>query len=282
MRTWPAIDVEPLTEPDLLQAALVDFDVAAIDERSGDAWRVFFHTSAGRDRAADVLPQGFPSSTFTRIDVADENWAVRSQASLRAVRVGAILVAPPWGVPDAAGDQAENLSSIAIVIVIEPSMGFGTGHHATTRLCLNALQQIDLKGRSVMDAGTGSGVLAIAASRLGASHVVAIDDDADAVQSARDNAVRNGAAVDFRVTDLRSVILPPFDIVVANLTGGLLIQSAAHLTALVGARGTMVVSGVMTHEEAAVLTAFPAFRTVERYQEDEWLCVVLRREEAFA
>jgi ribosomal protein L11 methyltransferase len=286
MRTWPAIDVGRLSVPDLLQAALTDYGVVAIDEHSPESWRVFFSTPAERDNAATSLTTRFPDLSMESIDVPDEDWAARSQAGLRAVRIGNIVVAPPWDVPaDDGSEPSAPISRVRLrkptVVVIEPSMGFGTGHHATTRLCLAALQQFDLRGETVIDVGTGSGVLAIAASRLGAARVIAIDDDPDAVQSAQDNVARNGVTVDLRVGDLRVLVLSRFDMVLANLTGALLIQSAGRLQDLTAPRGPMILSGFMTHEEPDVVAAFPSLRVLERSQEDEWVCVTLQREGAF-
>jgi ribosomal protein L11 methyltransferase len=271
--------VEGVREPDLLQAALTDYEVAAIDEGSSEAWTVFFHSAAVRDRAVAHLPAAFPALTLEAIDVEDEDWARRSQSALRAVRVGRVIVAPPWDVAGHAGLEAR--ADRPTVVVIEPSMGFGTGHHATTRLCLAALQQWHVKGGTVIDVGTGSGVLAIAARLLGAAHVVAVDDDPDAVQSARENASRNGVTIDFRVADIRQIALARFDVVIANLTGAVLAACAARLMDLAAARAPVIVSGLLVHEEAAVLAAFAPFRLADRSQEEEWVCLTLRREAAF-
>ena len=274
VRTWPALDVRPVSE--LLQAALVDYEATAIEERSPDDWRVFFTTVSERDRAAAALKSAFPNLTIAFIDVPDENWAARSQASLRAVRVGNIVIAPPWDVP--AGPQSRTRPTHDLVIVIQPSMGFGTGHHATTRLCVAALQRLDLKGRSVLDVGTGSGVLAIAASLLGASRSVGIDDDADAITAARENVGLNPQAeVTVLVQDLRSTDVGSADIVIANLTGGLLISAALTLQEFVTRGGMLVLSGLMTLEEKDVLSAFPTWRVEHRSEEDDWLCLMLSR-----
>ena len=286
MRTWPAIDVDRLTEPDLLHAALTDFDVVAIDERAPDSWTVVFQTAGDRDRAAHAIPAVFPDLRVERVDVPDEDWALRSQAGLNAIRVGSIIVAPPWDVPAGAIEATTAPGASAavrdpVVIVIQPSMGFGTGHHATTRLCLQALQQLNIEGRTAIDVGTGSGVLAIAALLRGAAHAVAIDDDPDAVQAARENADRNGVSVEFLVADMRATALSPFDLVMANLTGGLIVQSASRRQDLMPARGCIILSGFQDHEEAAVLAALPALRVADRGQEDEWVCVTLRHERAF-
>lgn len=264
-RSWPALDIHPVSE--FLQAALIDFDVAAIDERADDEWRVFFASADARDRAASALRLEFPGTTIEPTDIPDENWAARSQAGLRAVRVGSIVVAPPWDVPEGSSD---------LVIVIHPSMGFGTGHHATTRLCLDALQRLDMGGRNVIDVGTGSGVLAIAASLLGASRSVGIDDDADAIANARENLELNPrAAVTLRVADLRSADLGSADVVVANLTGGLLISAARVLQDLTAGGGRLVLSGLMRPEESDVIAAFPAWQVEHRAYEDEWVVLML-------
>ena len=262
MRPWPALVVSGLADTELVQAALTDFDVAAIEETSAESWRVFFQDSSDRDRAAGALRAGFPGLSIEAIDVPDEDWAARSQADLRAVQIGRIIVAPPWDAP--------------LTIVIQPSMGFGTGHHATTRLCLAALQRIDLAQRTVLDVGTGSGVLAIAASRLGAPDVTGIDDDADAIHAAWENLALNpGAMVSLIVGDLRSTALRPADVVLANLTGGLLIASAARLKTLTSARGHLVLSGFMTHEERDVLAAFGGFAVAHRDEEEGWVCAAI-------
>ena len=265
MRTWPALEVtfnDPASD-ELLQAAISDFQIAAVEEVAPTTWRVFFQSSDERDRAAAELASDFPDGSLTSLDVADEDWAARSQASLHAIRVGKILVAPPWDVPE--------------VIVIQPSMGFGTGHHATTRLCLAALQRVDMAGARVLDVGTGSGVLAIAASVFGATYVLGIDDDPDAVQAARENVALNAANVEIRVADLRTLPDERFDVVLANLTGALLIHAADRLQAFVGHTGQLILSGLMQHEEHDVLAAFPTFITRDRTQEHEWVCVTLQR-----
>jgi ribosomal protein L11 methyltransferase len=272
---WPALTVSGFrpasgTAPsdgadiaELFQAALTDYDIPAIDETTDEAWRVFFPTSEARDQALGTLRAAFPMLSIQPLDVADEDWAAKSQANLQAVQVSRVIVAPPWDVPT--------------TIVIQPSMGFGTGHHATTRLCLAALQRIDLAGHSVLDVGTGSGVLAITASRLGATDVTGIDDDADAIHAAWENlALNTGAQVSLLVGDFRTDAVVPADIVLGNLTGGLLIASADRLRRLVNAHGALIVSGFMTSEERDVAAAFSAFTVEHRAEEDGWVCVTLR------
>lgn len=279
MRTWPALDIQQADPDELLHAFLIDFNVAAIEDS-----RFFFHTSDDRDRAAAALRAAFPALAVLAIDVADEDWAARSQAALRAIQVGNIVVAPPWDLPAATGGDQTSVGAgssrppLMHAIIIQPSMGFGTGHHATTRLCLAALQQLDLQHRSVIDVGTGSGVLAIAARRLGASGVLALDNDPDAIAAAEENVALNQASrIALEVADFRESKIGQFDVLVSNLTGVLLIASAGRLQELVVAGGDIVISGFLTDEQPDVLAAFSASDAVKITQEDDWICAVLRR-----
>jgi ribosomal protein L11 methyltransferase len=279
MRTWPALRVSGLAAPlpdtevcagDLLHAALADHPIAAVEEISPDQWHVYFATSDDRRAAADMVSSLFPAVSMTLADVPDDDWAAKSQASLRAIRAGGVIVAPPWDV---------SLAADARHVIIQPSMGFGTGHHATTRLCLQALQDLPLHGRRVLDVGTGSGVLAIAASLLGASEVVGIDDDPDAVEAARNNLGLNaGAAARFDVVDLRAFEELAFDVVTANLTGGLLAATARRLENLTRPAGSLILSGLMVSEAEDVLRAFTGCAVIRRANEDEWVSVTLARE----
>jgi ribosomal protein L11 methylase PrmA len=320
--TYPALDLRFAPGPgagtfqDMLYAELDAFEPVAIQEHeAGDGWRVFFRTPALRDAARATLASEFGNALLDLVplDVDDEDWARRSQASLTAVRVGRIVVAPPWalgslitdhssGITDPVSriadpesrisdpasrisDPASRISDPAsripdpdIVIVIDPSMGFGTGHHATTRLCLELLQRNDVCGKRAIDVGTGSGVLALGAWALGASSVSALDNDADALQNARDNIERNRAAASIEVleVDLATVMLTPADIVLANLTGAVLQRHASALKRLLADDGVLIVSGFSGEEVEEVARAFSA-KPLEIVREGEWAAAVFKR-----
>jgi ribosomal protein L11 methyltransferase len=293
----------------MLYAELDPFEPVAIQEHdAGDGWRVFFRTAAMRDAARGALASEFGNALLDLVpqDVDDEDWARRSQASLQAIRAGRIIVAPPWQMPSdwrlatsgwpnpdpstslestraTSRDESEFASreppdaSRDIVIVIDPSTGFGTGHHATTRLCLALLQQVEVRDRRVVDVGTGSGVLALAAWKLGASSVMAIDNDADALRNARENIDRNGATgrIEVLEVDLSSVSLHPADIVLANLTAAVLQRHAEPLRRLTASSGVLIVSGFSGDELEAIaraLTATPRHVVAE----GEWTAAILQ------
>jgi ribosomal protein L11 methyltransferase len=280
--SWPALDVRlphgaaPLLE-ELLLAILDDFEPSALDREDAGAGRltVFFSSSESRNGARRAVRERFGADGVSAapVEVPDGGWAARSQAGLRRVRIGRVVVSPPWDRDDRT-DAADG-----VWIEILPSMGFGTGHHASTRLCVLALQRLDLYGRRVLDVGTGSGILAIAAVRLGAARAVGVDTDPDALAAARDNLGRNEVSgrVEFRQADLRDMRAHPAPVVTANLSGALLAGAAHHLSEAIEPGGFLIASG-FTDADTDVLRALETELTLVRLdREDEWLCATLRR-----
>lgn len=289
-RPYPALDISFQTRTTaedavgLLAALLDDYSPTAVTESfdAADAdsagvmhtWRVFFPTAEARDSAQDGLAATTWPLTTSKVDVQDEGWAERSQAALTAITVDRIIVAPPWDLPSAEARTPETR-----VIVIEPSMGFGTGHHQSTRLCLRALQQVSLAGLRVLDLGTGSGVLAIAAAQLGAESVLALDEDPDAVEAARKNVAINdvGPTVDVQQQTLETLEPQQADVLVANLTGALLRRHADHIASQLAPGGRAILSGFTRDEQAAVAHAFAALVPVSEAEEDGWISLSLSR-----
>lgn len=282
-RFVPALELSfpPLsTHPDLTDRVAVVLDdagLAAVHERGSDVeplWRVFLADPSQTARVADRLREQFAADgcRVAVVEIEDEDWAARTQAHLRHVAVGRLVVAPPWDIPSLSADRQ--------LIVIPPSMGFGTGHHETTRLCLRLLQDLDLKRKRVVDVGTGSGVLAIAALLLGAADVEGIDHDEDALTSARQSVAVNGLTgrIRLRAADIRTARMAAADVVTANLTGALLVSVAPALASLADARGSLILSGFQPHEAEAVVEAFSPYASVASLVLDgEWHAAHLLR-----
>ena len=263
---YPALDVHGLDSG--LALAIVDDCAPVAVEETGDAFTLFFSDPARRDQALALLSVA-PGAVVSAREVDDGNWAQRSQENLTPVTVGRVTIAPPWSSP-AAND---------LVVVIQPSMGFGTGHHATTRLCLAALQTLDLRTSPVLDVGTGSGVLALAARVLGSPEALGIDSDRDAVQSARENLLLNPGidAVRFELADLAGGPAKSSPVVTANLTGALLCRAAGRLLEMTAPAGALVVGGLLTAERPAVIDAFDAADVEWEGEEDGWAGLLFRR-----
>ena len=193
-----------------------------------------------------------------RADDVPADWAERWREFHRPVRVGRLWIGPPW----------ETAPADAEAIVVDPGRAFGTGGHATTRLCLELLE--GLERGSLLDVGSGSGVLAIAAARLGFEPVIALDHDPAAVEATRRNADLNAVELDVRLANALDEPLPGADVAVANISA----ESIERLVPLLDAP-TVVTSGYL--EQHAPTPA--GFRRERRAREGGWAADLFRREE---
>ena len=144
----------------------------------------------------------------------------------------------------------------AVTVRLDPGLAFGTGTHPTTALCLEWLDGLELDGRTVLDYGCGSGILAIAALKLGAASAVAMDIDPQAVSATRDNAANNGVADRLEVVGSDAAISGRFDVVVANILAGPLVELADSVTARLSNAGDLALSGILSEQVEEIVSAY--------------------------
>jgi ribosomal protein L11 methyltransferase len=229
--------------------------LSALVEAESDPAAVLAAAAGALGRPAPALEVRF---------VADQDWVRLTQAQFEPIPIGGrLVITPSWHATDDASQ---------IEIVLDPGLAFGTGSHPTTRLCLQWLEAHLAAGATVIDYGCGSGILAIAAARLGAARVTAIDIDPQALVATRDNAHRNRVEVEVRATsDARP---PPADVVVANILSSPLKLLAPMLTDLVRPGGALVLSGVLERQVDEVSAAYgPRLALSVAGRSDGWACL---------
>ena len=202
--------------------------------------------------------------------VADQVWERVWMNDWKPMRFGRRL----WVYPTTTEAPED---SGAVVVRLDPGLAFGTGSHATTALCLTVLDSLDLTGRTVIDYGCGSGLLGIAALKLGAAQVIAADIDPQALTATHENAARNGVAAHV-VVQGAAAPLPQAHCVLANILAGPLIELAPRLTAACRPDSHLVLSGLLRSQTDAVTAAYaPGFDMLEVLTQDDWCCIHARR-----
>jgi len=206
--------------------------------------------------------------------VDDSDWMEAWKRGYAPQRIGRILIVPSW--------LDEPISAGELSIRLDPGMAFGTGLHPTTRGCLTLLQRIEPMPDRCLDVGTGSGILGIAALRLGAERVVGLDTDPIAVTAAMANAAVNGLADRFearRGTVMVELANEPYPLVLANLVASLLIELAPALVANTALGGTLIASGIIEPRADEVLASLSAagFALIDRLGDGEWVSLRMER-----
>jgi ribosomal protein L11 methyltransferase len=247
-------------------AALLELAPSGVEQVDGDGWVEF--ALYGAPGELPSLPEGEADVGGRRVRVRGEevadDWAERWKRFHTPILVGGRLyVRPPWEQPAVRPGVAE--------IVIDPGQAFGTGSHSTTRLCLELMLDVEPRG-SFADLGCGSGVLAIAAAKLGFAPIAAVDSDAAAVEATRANARDNGVSLDsVDRWDLRRDAPPAAATVAANLMRPLLLQLAPRLEP----PGILILSGLLDHEADEVAAAFAPLRERRRLSDKGWTALLL-------
>ena len=255
---------EPLYEPDPLKPPLwSDTRLTALFAADADLDGV---------KAFLLAALGLRQLPAHRVEpLEDRDWTREWLKDFKPMRFGQRLWVCPTGyVPP---------EPSAVNLLLDPGLAFGTGTHATTALCLDWLDGATLTGLDVIDYGCGSGILAIAAARLGAKRVRAVDNDPQALIATRDNAARNGVEELIDVSAPESLPAGKADVLLANILAGPLMQLAPRLASLVKPAGALVLSGILESQEAELKAAYETyFGDFECVKREDWLRITALRE----
>ena len=264
--SWLAVRVSAGAAREAALAALFELGSLGVQEL-GEDLVTHFPDDVAADTVIGAVQRAAPGSTVATSHVADVDWSEEWKRGVGAHDLGALSIVPPWL---AAGRDP------ARTIVIEPEMAFGTGEHETTRGVVRLLPAAIRLGDRVADLGAGSAVLAIAAAKLGAAHVAAIEIDHDAIANAIENVERNGLTGVVTVLEGdAAVLLPlvaPVRVVLANILSSVLRELLPTIRDALSAEGEALLSGILVEERATMLAALASdgWRVVAEDVEGPW------------
>lgn len=205
----------------------------------------------------------------TRV-VDDSEWAAGWKRGYTAQRIGRLMIVPSW--------EDDVLDAGAAAVRLDPGMAFGTGLHPTTRGCLLTMQELEPMPRRVLDVGCGSGILGLAALRLGAERAVCLDTDPIAVETTTANAAINGMSerVEVRLGTLEPEPTEPFDLIVANIVAGILVELAPRLGRHLDRDGRLIASGIIgtRADEVSAALQRAELRILRRFESEDWVTML--------
>jgi ribosomal protein L11 methyltransferase len=219
------------------------------------------------------------AAAFLRAEPLEiKDWNAAWEASIEPLRASdELVITPSWKF-----EKAKSLGA-KYLMVIDPKMSFGTGHHETTRLCLLAIESLDVASKIVLDVGTGSGVLAMYALMRGASHAIGIDTDQWSIENVEENRGRNGLTdTQFEVKrgTLQTAVDPSrkFDIILANIHRNILLEIANNLAEHSHPSTHLVLSGLLTYDATEVKERYHAagFESIAELRENEWVALIMK------
>jgi len=274
--TWSALRILPSDQEksrDAIVAALFTCGAQAVVD-DGPEVVTHFPSDADLDAIRSAVRRADSGASLTVAPIADQDWSVAWRSGMRVHRVGALSIAPPW--------LAASLDPTK-TIVIDPGMAFGTGDHASTRGVLRLLPQMLHAGDTVADLGAGSAVLGIAAAKLGARRVYAIEMDGDAIENAEGNVRANGVhdCVHILEGDAASLlpIVAPVQLVLANIISSVLAELLETIETSLSAGGRAILSGLLMTERDAFSTLLTShnWQILDECNEGDWWTVAIAK-----
>lgn len=265
----------PLAEEELALAGLFELGTLGAETRpaSSPQLTVLMAYFADRPGLEAELRQTLGSLAGVEVErdqVPEIDWVARFRETFRPLVAGDFLIAPAWDVPEPSAGQR--------LLRVDPGRAFGTGTHESTRLCLAALESSAAAGPlgRVLDVGTGTGILAVAARLLGAAQVAAVDNDPEAVASARLHARLNGVGFGVVLGDGgRPFRAGSFDLVLANIQAPILLAKRDELLSLCAAGGRLILSGLLRDDLTAIRAAYRDAGTLSVRSDGEWVAVLV-------
>ena len=270
---WVSLRVVPSRGPEVALAVLFAAGAQGVHE-DGTALLTHFPPETDVLAVATAIRETDPDANVTVSPAADTDWSEAWKNLLSVQTVGALRIAPPW--------LADDLAP-AHTIVVDPGMAFGTGDHATTRSVVRLMQRIVVRDAKVADLGAGSAVLAIAAAKLGARTVTAVELDPDAIGNATENVERNGVATVVHVIEgdalLLLPLLAPIDVILANIVSSVHLDLLPEMARALSPGGRAVVSGILVEEREMMQDRLTStgWEIIDEDVEDIWWSATISR-----
>ena len=265
----------PAAEEDVATALLWEQGTMGIEVRPAGVHHVsllaYFPEAPGLEPALAAALFPLPRARLQQAEVPEVDWVAHFREGFRTFPAAGFVVTPPWELEGLPADRRD-------VLVVDPGRAFGTGTHESTRLCLGLLRDLAKRGPlgRVLDLGTGSGILGVAASRLGARTTIAVDLDLESLAGARHHARLNEVELRLVCADLAAALMPgAFDLVLANIAAPLLVERRHEILAL--AAPATVLSGLLTTDAETVCAAYEDAGRIEVRQDGEWAALLVQR-----
>jgi ribosomal protein L11 methyltransferase len=257
---------------EILIATLSDLNFEGFEEETNTLKAFIEKSLFNKEELAETAKQF--KLTYTTFELPDTNWNKEWESNFKPVVIENFCAVR--------ADFHAAIKNAQHEIIITPKMSFGTGHHATTYMMIQQMQQIDFRKKHVMDFGTGTGVLAILAKKLGADSVVAIDNDEWSIENAKENFIRNNVEnIDLRLAN-HPVANKVCDIIFANITRNVIQENFSLFNQYLHNNGILLLSGLLNEDESLITSLASAFNFVldKKLQRENWISIKLIKQEA--